>query len=132
MEFEFKSLKEYFKRKISASRTQLFFNEINSKEQPSLYKMARIKKNDLSDKKRHRTWQLQEAKARFSELINEVIEDGYHTITKNGRPVAIIISYEEFEKLKTPKNSLGDFLSESPLSDLDIERDRNVGREIDL
>ncbi|MCI0382352.1 MAG: type II toxin-antitoxin system Phd/YefM family antitoxin [Chlamydiae bacterium] len=83
---------------------------------------------------RHETWQLQEAKARFSELVDEVIEGGYHTITKNGRPVVVIISHEEFEKIYTPKNTLGEFLSESPFStfDLDIERNNDLGREIDL
>jgi prevent-host-death family protein len=82
----------------------------------------------------HKVWQLQEAKARFSELINEVEHDGYHTITKNGRPVAMIISKDEFEKLRTPGNSLLDFFRESPLPDLelDMERDKDLGRDIDL
>jgi len=88
----------------------------------------------LHRRRRHKTWQLQEAKARFSELVNEVIEDGYQTITKNGRPVAVIISHDEFQKFTTPKKKLGEFLSESPFSkyDLDIERDKDLGREIDL
>jgi prevent-host-death family protein len=82
----------------------------------------------------HKVWQLQEAKARFSELINEVERDGYHTITKNGRPVAMIISKNEFEKMSTPGNSLLEFFREAPLSefDLDIERDKDLGRDIDL
>ena len=93
--------------------------------------MRKFKKSRAHRRKKHKTWQLQEAKARFSELVNEVIEDGYHTITKNGRPVAVVISHEEFEKFKKPKNSLGEFLAESPF-DFDIERDKDVGREIDL
>lgn len=85
-------------------------------------------------KRRHKTWQLQEAKARFSELVNEVIEDGYHTITKNGRPVVVVISQEEFEKFQSPKKPLGEFLLESPFSqsELDIQRDKDPGREVDL
>lgn len=97
--------------------------------------MAKVrKKHKSTHRRRHKTWQLQEAKARFSEVVNEVIEDGYHTITKNGKPVVVIISHDEFEKFQKPKNSLGEFLSESPFSsfDLDIERDKDFGREIDL
>jgi len=83
---------------------------------------------------RRRTWQLQEAKARFSELVNEVMKDGYQTITKNGHPVAVLISLEEFEKFKKPKNNLGDFLLDSPLfkNDFEIERVKDFGRDIDL
>jgi len=96
--------------------------------------MSKIRKRRASRQRRHKTWQLQEAKARFSELVNEVVEDGYHTITKNGRPVVVIISHEEFEKFKMPKTTLGEFLSESPFSafDLDVERDKDLGRELDL
>ena len=92
------------------------------------------KRREVQHGRRHKTWQLQEAKARFSELVNEVVEDGYQTITKNGRPVVVVVSYEEFENCKKPKNTLGEFLSESPFSEftIDIERDKELGREIEL
>lgn len=85
-------------------------------------------------RRRHKTWQLQEAKARFSELVNEVLEEGYQTITKNGRPVVVIISHEEFKKSQTPQKTLGEFLLNSPFSrfDLDLSRDKDPGRDIDL
>ncbi len=98
--------------------------------------MSKIKKKRSSVRKgrRHRTWQLQEAKAKFSELVTEVMEDGYQTITKNGRPVAVLISHDEFEQIKKPKKNLGDFLLDSPLFeyDLDIKRTKDFGRDIDL
>ena len=96
--------------------------------------MARLRKRQGMRKRGHKVWQLQEAKARFSELVNEVIEDGYHTVTKNGHPVVVIMAHEEFEKLKRPQNTLGEFLEQSPFStfNLDIECDRDGGREIDL
>lgn len=88
--------------------------------------MAKVRRTGRIGYRRckHKTWQLQEAKARFSELVNEVIKDGYHTITKNGRPVVVVISQEEFEKFQSPEKSLGEFLLESPFSqsELDIER----------
>jgi antitoxin Phd len=97
-------------------------------------KVNRRKKQIYHRKHRHKTWQLQEAKARFSELVNEVIEDGYHTITKNGQPVVVVISQKEFEKFQSPEKSLSEFLLESPFSqsELDIQREKDLGREIDL
>lgn len=97
-------------------------------------KIGKARKRTRYQRRSHKIWQLQEAKARFSELVNEVIEDGYHTITKNGRPVVVVISQEEFEKFQTHEKSLGAFLFESPFSqyELDVRRDKDPGREIDL
>ncbi len=97
-------------------------------------KLSRGKRRTGHRRRKHKIWQLQEAKARFSELVNEVIEDGYHTITKNGRPVVVVISQEEFEKFQRPEKSLSEFLLTAPFSqsELDIERDKDPGREIDL
>ncbi len=102
--------------------------------------MSKIRKRRPSTIKKiqkprpRRVWQLQEAKARFSELVNEVIEDGYQTITKNGNPVVLVISTKEFEKLTKPKNTLLDFFRDAPLPDVDIdvERNKDTGRAIDL
>jgi prevent-host-death family protein len=84
--------------------------------------------------KRHKTWQLQEAKSQFSRLVDEVIEDGYHTITRNGEPVVVVISQREFEERIKPKDSIIDFFLRSPYPDydLDLTRDKDPGREFDL
>lgn len=96
--------------------------------------MGQIKKRRASKRTKRRTWQLQEAKSRFSELVNDAINDGYQTITKNGEPVVVLISKKEFEKLKIPKDSLLDFFLQAPFpeEDLDIKRNKDTGREIDL
>ena len=97
--------------------------------------MAKISKRKTHYRKRvHKTWQLQEAKARFSELVKEVMKDGYHTNTKNGQPVVVVISQEEFEKFQKPEKPLSTFLLESPFAefDLDVERDKDSGRDINL
>lgn len=85
-------------------------------------------------RRKHKTWQLQEAKAKFSQLIDEVIEDGYHTITRNGQPVAIVISKKDFEKYLRSKDTLIDFFMRAPFPDIDLEitRDKDTGRDIDL
>ncbi len=80
------------------------------------------RKKPNSPKHKHRTWELQEANAKFFELINEVTKGSYQTITKNGQPVVVLISQEEFEKLQPhEKSSLGEFLLNSPFAQLDLE-----------
>ena len=84
--------------------------------------------------KKHKTWQLQDAKAKFSKLVDEVIEDGYHTITRNGQPVVIVISKKDFEKYLRSTETLIDFFQRAPFPDFDLNltRDKDTGREIDL
>jgi len=79
-------------------------------------------------------WQLQEAKARLSEVVKQAILDGPQEITLRGEPAVIVISIQDFEDLKRPKTSFVDFLRNSPLMgiELDIKRDPSETRDIDL
>lgn len=79
-------------------------------------------------------WQLQHAKAHFSELVKKAIEKGPQNITLRGKPVAVIISQKEYQKLKKPKLSFVEFMKKSPLAGLNISfaREQDNGREIDL
>ena len=79
-------------------------------------------------------WQLQEAKARFSELVERTLRNGAQIVTRRGKKVVVLLSYEEYRRLIAPKGNLAQFLLESPLagSDLPIERDNSLPREVDL
>ena len=79
-------------------------------------------------------WQIQDAKNRFSEMLERARKDGPQTVTRHGRKVAVVLSHEEFEKLSRPKDSLIDFFRNSPLAgvELDITRSRDTGRTIKL
>ena len=79
-------------------------------------------------------WQLQEAKARFSELMRGAAATGPQTITVRGRRTAVVLSADDYDRLKGPKPSLGKFLQSSPLSGvrLNIERDQSPPRDVDL
>ncbi len=81
-----------------------------------------------------RRWQVQEAKARFSDLLRDAVRSGPQEITVRGHATAVVLSTVEYERLTTQKPSLVEFLRASPLAgiDLDIERDRSPGRAIDL
>lgn len=72
-----------------------------------------------------RTWQLQEAKNKFSEVVEEALTQGPQLITKRGVEAVIVLSYEEYRKLVTTQQKLTTFFRESPLAEveLDLERD---------
>lgn len=81
-----------------------------------------------------RSWQVQDAKARFSDLLRHAARSGPQQITIRGRPAAVVLSVEEYERLRGPKPSLAEFLRNSPLAgiELQLDRDRSSSREIDL
>jgi antitoxin Phd len=84
-----------------------------------------------------KTWQVQTAKARFSEVFRLARTKGPQRITRQGREGVVMIAEEEYDLLaarsRQPK-SLVQFFRESPLVgvDLELDRARDIGREIQL
>ena len=80
------------------------------------------------------TWQLQEAKNRFSELVNKAISEGPQTVTRHGEEIVVILSKAEYNRLRKSQGSLVEFFRRSPLVgiDLDLERDESLPRDVDL
>jgi prevent-host-death family protein len=79
------------------------------------------------------SWQLQTAKARFSEVVKHAADEGPQEITVHGRSVAVVISRELFDRLSGNQNSLLDFMQQSPLygqEDIAFERDSSLPREV--
>jgi antitoxin Phd len=82
-------------------------------------------------------WQLQTAKARFSEVFRRARAEGPQYVTRQGKEAVVILPAEEFERLtertRQPR-SLVKFFAESPLagSGVDLERKPDYGRKIDL
>jgi prevent-host-death family protein len=79
-------------------------------------------------------WQLQEAKNRFSELVNKALDEGPQVVTRRGEEVVVIVSNDEYKKLLKSQSSLLEFFRQSPLVgvELDLERDRSFPRETQL
>ena len=82
-------------------------------------------------------WAVAEAKAKFSEVIELATKKGPQQITKNGRPVAVVISMEEWKSeygTSAPKGSLAEFFRNSPLrgSGIKIGRVRLDPRHVDF
>jgi antitoxin Phd len=75
-------------------------------------------------------WQLQAAKQRFSELVERARREGPQVVTKHGREAVVVMSAEEYRRLKGPEESLVDFLQSAPDFDLlDLRRASDRGRE---
>ena len=78
-----------------------------------------------------RSWQVQEAKNKFSAVIDEALTEGPQIITRHGKEVAIVLSYEAYRKMVASRPKLSEFFRNSPLagSELDLERDRSSLRD---
>jgi len=79
-------------------------------------------------------WQLQDAKNKFSNLVDKAHRDGPQIVTKHGRESVVILAMEDYQKLRKPEADLVSFLRNSPLVgiDLDFERDKGPAREVEL
>jgi prevent-host-death family protein len=74
-----------------------------------------------------RVWQLQEAKNKFSEVVEEALSQGPQVVTRRGVEAVIILSYAEYRKLIASQKKLSEFFRQSPLAetDIDLSRDRS-------
>ena len=82
-------------------------------------------------------WQLQDAKARFSELFRLARDSGPQRVTKHGREAVVVLPAEEFARLtgaETRQGTLVEFFAASPLrgSRIDLRRARDFGRDVRL
>jgi len=80
------------------------------------------------------TWQLQDAKSKFSQLVESAMLSEPQFVTKHGSNAVVILSFEDYKKMTRPKTDLLTFLRASPLmgAELDISRSRELPRDIEL
>lgn len=78
-----------------------------------------------------KSWQLQEAKNKFSEIVDLALSKGPQLVSRRGKVEIVIISVDQYRKLTERKTSLLKFFQESPLKgeDLDLTRSKDTGRE---
>jgi antitoxin Phd len=79
-------------------------------------------------------WQLQDAKARLSEVVKRAVQEGPQHITLHGVPAAVVLSEADYRRLQKRPRRFVDFIRNSPLKgvDLDMTRDRSLPRDIRL
>lgn len=87
-----------------------------------------------ADGMRSGSWTVAEAKARFSELIDQARSKGPQTITKHGRSAAVVVSAEEWERKSKRRGNLAEFFAASPLRDagIEIKRRKDRPRKVEL
>jgi prevent-host-death family protein len=76
-------------------------------------------------------WQLQDAKNRFSELVNRALDEGPQIVTRRGEEVVVVVSSKAYQKTIKAQTSLLEFFRQSPLLgvELDLARDHSFPRE---
>ncbi|WP_336814147.1 type II toxin-antitoxin system Phd/YefM family antitoxin [Bosea sp. MMO-172] len=79
-------------------------------------------------------WKLEDAKARFSEVVRHAREDGPQRVTVRGHDAVVVMSVEEFERLvpRKPKPPFVEFMEGLHLNGLDLEREPDRGRDVEL
>jgi len=80
------------------------------------------------------TWQVQEAKARFSELLEKALAEGPQTITRHGKEVAVVLPIESYRALADEEESIWEFSRRfaGAGDDLVIERAKDLPRKVEL
>jgi len=84
-------------------------------------------------------YSIAEARDHLSELVHAAESDGPVTLTRRGRPVAVVVAEEEYQRLRATRPGFWDAVSafrrSVDISDLDVDevyrdvRDRSPGRE---
>jgi len=84
--------------------------------------------------KAYRGWKLEDAKARFSEVVRRARSEGPQRVTVRGRDAVVVISAEELERLLPPKRSLPflQFMEGLYVEGLELDRGANHGRDAEL
>lgn len=81
-----------------------------------------------------RGWKLEDAKARFSEVVRLARSEGPQRVSVRGKDAVVVMSVEELERLRptAPRQPLVSFLETLKLGDLDLDREQDFGRDVSL
>jgi prevent-host-death family protein len=78
------------------------------------------------------TWTLTQAKLKLGDLIDDAVKGVPQVVTRHGRLVAVIVSADEYDRLRSPPKTLLEFRRSAPTAGLEfrIKRDRASGRAV--
>ena len=79
-------------------------------------------------------WKLEDAKARFSEVVRRAHAEGPQAVTVRGRRAVVVLDAEDYERLVAPRPAapLVEFLAGMDMGALDLTREPDSGRDLDL
>lgn len=86
----------------------------------------------IVDQGRPRRWTLSAAKSHLSEVVQTALDGEPQRIVRGGRDVVVVVAQEAFESSRAPKQSVVELFSALRGTELQIDRDRDNGREVDL
>jgi len=80
------------------------------------------------------SWELQDAKAKFSQVVEDALKVGPQYVTRRGREAVIVLSVEDYEKITSKKPTLKEFLLSCPKidDDFEFERQKDYPRAIEF
>ena len=80
------------------------------------------------------TWKLQDAKARFSKIVEDALKIGPQYVTRRGQDAVVVVSVEEYKELVSSKPSFKEFLLACPKSEVDfgLERQKDLPRSTEF
>ena len=88
--------------------------------------MATSKKRSVGGHPASRTgrWRLQDAKARFSEVVREAQQRGPQRVTLHGKDAVVVVGAAEFDRLQRPVtgSDIVAALAASPLAEVKFDR----------
>jgi antitoxin Phd len=70
-------------------------------------------------------WQLQEAKSKFSELVDKTLANGVQFVTRRGKTAIVVMPVDEYERFTQHGEGISEFLLTSPLVGSDLSTERN-------
>lgn len=88
----------------------------------------------MPSKRQENIWKLEDAKARFSEVVRRARKEGPQHVTVRGQDSVVIISTEELARLNAPapEKPFVEFMEGLGLDRLDIDREEDRGRDVEL
>lgn len=83
---------------------------------------------------KNNVWQLQEAKSKFSQLVDRAMHDKPQIVTRHGNNSVVVLSYEQYKRITMHDTELVEFLRNSPLMGLELDsiRNKDLPREIKI
>ena len=88
----------------------------------------------MTRNRRSRKWALQDAKARFSEVVRRAKTEGPQRITVHGREEVVVVSVDDYRRARGEQTGLAlvKLLQDSPLGEINMDRARTPGRVRDV
>ncbi len=81
-------------------------------------------------------WKLQDAKSRFSELVNDALAGEPQHVTRRGEPAIVVLAVDEYERLRRMERAdaptFAELLLEIPQDDQEFERLAVAARQLEL